>query len=44
MLIKPRRNRDEDLAIYFLSLITVLAMATTKDEQWQTEEMQNIQG
>lgn len=42
--IKPRRNRDKDLAIYFLSLITVLAMATAKDEQEQTEEMQNIKG
>lgn len=44
MVIKPRRNRDEDLAIYFWSLITVHAMATAKDEQQQTEEMQNIRG
>jgi len=42
ILIKPRRNTDEDLVIYFWSLITKLAMATTKDEQQYTEETQNI--
>lgn len=41
---KAQEERRQRSGYILLSLITVLAMATAKDEQEQTEEMQNIKG
>lgn len=38
MLVKSRRTRDEDLAIYLWSLITVLKMSNASLEKCKTYE------
>lgn len=42
MLVKPRRARDEDLAVYFWSLITVLTIGSTRLEKCKTKYKDKI--